>query len=439
MRDETMIHESRSWFAVVVLAAATICVGRVNVFAGPGQLPGSAHTALLPIVAASRCSTDTTLCLGGGRFLVEATWTKPDAASGQAHAVPVTAETGYFWFFDAGNVEVAVKALDGCAFNGHTWVLIAGMTNLAVTVTVTDTATNQSKTYSNPQGAVFQTITDTAAFADCPSGVESPAVGSPIVTRRAAIAPRDGTPSCVGSDTVLCLSDRFQVEATWQTLSGESGVGHAMNLTTESGYFWFFDPSNVEVLVKALDACAIGSGQWFFAVGLTNVGVQLTVTDTFTGEVKTYGNTAGGTVPGDNFVPIQDTTSFSSCRTGPPQTYNVNIASQSNPCHLPEGGTSDNTSWTLSPSEIHIQAGDTVTWTQSTGTHALTSGVPGAPDGRWYLGYFIGPAGYFFQFTQSGTFPYYCVPGSAVYVVEQDGTCGTASVDYPVGTIIVDP
>jgi plastocyanin len=244
---------------------------------------------------------------------------------------------------------------------------------------------------------------------------------------------------CVGSDTVLCFSGRFQVEMSWQTASGSSGVGYAANLTADSGYFWFFDPSNVEVVVKALDGCAIGSGEWFFAAGMTTVGVQLSITDTFTGDVKTYGNTPHGSTPGVAFVPILDTAAFSSCRPGPPQSYTVTIASQSNPCTFPEGGATANTSWAFVPPEIHIHVGDTITWTQYTGTHAVASGVPGSPDGMWYLGVFTGPSSTPLTFTQSGRFPYYCVPGYAVHTVGQDGTCGSASVDHEVGTVIVDP
>ena len=43
-------------------------------------------------------------------------------ASGQA---------GILWFFDRGNAEVPVKVLDGCADNGHRWVLVAPVTDLA--------------------------------------------------------------------------------------------------------------------------------------------------------------------------------------------------------------------------------------------------------------------------------------------------------------------
>ncbi len=57
---------------------------------------------------------------------------------GPAMAVPLTDESGYFWFFDATNIELTVKILDGRAVNGHYWVFIASMTDLPFTVSIED-------------------------------------------------------------------------------------------------------------------------------------------------------------------------------------------------------------------------------------------------------------------------------------------------------------
>lgn len=108
---------------------------------------------------------DFTLCLDGARYRVQAGWTKPDGASGQGHATGLTSDTGYFWFFDASNVEVVVKVLEGCTTNAHRWVFASGLTNVFVNLTVTDILTNSVKTYTNPQGTAFVPIQDTSAFA----------------------------------------------------------------------------------------------------------------------------------------------------------------------------------------------------------------------------------------------------------------------------------
>jgi hypothetical protein len=96
-------------------------------------------------------------------------WTAPaGGGSGAGHAVPLTGDTGYFWFFNAANVEMVVKVLDGCGLNGRYWVFAGGLTNVRVVTTVTDTRTGAVKTYTNPQGTPFQPLQDTAAFATCP-------------------------------------------------------------------------------------------------------------------------------------------------------------------------------------------------------------------------------------------------------------------------------
>ncbi|MEK6373264.1 MAG: trypsin-like peptidase domain-containing protein [Acidobacteriota bacterium] len=114
--------------------------------------------------------------------------------------------------------------------------------------------------------------------------------------------------ACTQNATTMCLVDnRFEVTAAWQT-SNNSGAGQAVRLTGDTGYFWFFGSSNVEAVIKVLNACPLNQRFWVFAGGLTNVRVVLTVRDTKTGTVKTYTN------PLDTaFVPIQDTSAFATC------------------------------------------------------------------------------------------------------------------------------
>jgi hypothetical protein len=109
-----------------------------------------------------------TLCLGGGRFQVTARWQAPTGAAGPGMAQRLTGDTGYFWFFDSSNLEIVIKVLDGCALNGHHWVFAGGLTNVKVTITVTDTANGMQKVYKNPLNTTFLPIQDTAAFTTCP-------------------------------------------------------------------------------------------------------------------------------------------------------------------------------------------------------------------------------------------------------------------------------
>ncbi len=110
----------------------------------------------------------TALCLGEGRFAVTASYAVASGGAGAAQAVPLTADTGYFWFFSAANVEAVVKVVDGCALNGSYWFFAGGLTDVAVSLTVTDTRTGFLRTYTNPQATAFQPIQDTGALPVCP-------------------------------------------------------------------------------------------------------------------------------------------------------------------------------------------------------------------------------------------------------------------------------
>jgi tripartite motif-containing protein 71 len=142
-----------------------------------------------------------------------------------------------------------------------------------------------------------------------PAELYARARGGAATADDAAAAARTMTlPACAASASALCLDSRFLVTAAWGTASG-SGSGQAVPLTADTGYFWFFDPNNVEVVVKVLDACALSPKRfWVFAGGLTNTKVTLTVKDTHTGTTKTYTNALG-----TNFQPIQDANAFATC------------------------------------------------------------------------------------------------------------------------------
>jgi subtilisin-like proprotein convertase family protein len=104
-----------------------------------------------------------------GRFRVTAAWKTPDGQTGVGQAVPLTSDTGYFWFFAATNVEAVVKVLNACVppYN-HFWVFAGGLTNVEVDLIVEDTKTGSRNVYHNAQGVSFKPIQDASAFATCP-------------------------------------------------------------------------------------------------------------------------------------------------------------------------------------------------------------------------------------------------------------------------------
>jgi concanavalin A-like lectin/glucanase superfamily protein/beta-propeller repeat-containing protein len=283
---------------------------------------GGTHDAFVAKVGAATSpgpcdATDTTLCLNGSRFRVTAHFDAGGGNAGTAHVVQLTPDTGYLWFFGSSNVEVVVKVLNGCGLGGHYWVFAGGLTDVNVVMTVTDTATGAVKTYTNPAHTKFQPIQDTSAFATCSAQASaSPAAIEDRVVKEAEAMHglvADKATTCTAGSTVLCLNEnRFKVTATFDAGGGNSGTAHTVQLTPDTGYLWFFGSSNVEVVVKVLNGCGLGGHYWVFAGGLTDVKVVMTVTDTATGAVKTYTNPAH-----TKFQPIQDTSAFATCSSGP--------------------------------------------------------------------------------------------------------------------------
>ncbi|MEM1206792.1 MAG: carboxypeptidase-like regulatory domain-containing protein [Acidobacteriota bacterium] len=118
-------------------------------------------------------------------------------------------------------------------------------------------------------------------------------------------------PGPCAEDTARCLvGDRFLVTASWRDGSGNAGEARAARITDDSAYFWFFDPDNVELVVKVLDACVEPFQRyWVFAAGLTDVEVEIEVVDLLSDTRKTYRNPQG-----TSFEPLLDTEGFDTCR-----------------------------------------------------------------------------------------------------------------------------
>ncbi|HYU30903.1 MAG TPA: hypothetical protein VEW48_01960 [Thermoanaerobaculia bacterium] len=103
--------------------------------------------------------------------------------------------------------------------------------------------------------------------------------------------PCGGSPDAPG----LCLNaDRFRATVVWRIPgSGAQGTGMPVPRTSDTGAFWFFQPPNVELVLKVLDGRGLNGHFWVFYGSLTNVEFDLTVTDTVTGKQRTYHNPAG--------------------------------------------------------------------------------------------------------------------------------------------------
>lgn len=233
------------------------------------------------------------LCLNGSRFKVAVSWRDFQGNTGVGHAAELTPDTGYFWFFSETNVELVIKVLDGRAVNGHFWVFYGALSTVEYTITVTDTATGAVKTYSNPSGHLASAA-DTRAFA-ASAAATAPETDVPLeLVTLPHEAPPGGTTSCTSAAGRLCLSGgRFGVEVVWKDARGGQGAGRAVPLSGDTGYFWFFEEDNIELVIKVLDGRALNGHWWVFYGALSDVEYTITVTDTVTGQSRTYVNPAG--------------------------------------------------------------------------------------------------------------------------------------------------
>jgi hypothetical protein len=226
------------------------------------------------------------LCLAEDRFYVEVTWRDPrSGAAGTGTAVPLTGDTGAFWFFSAGNAELLVKVLDGRQNNGHWWVFFGALTDVEFDLTVTDTLTNAQQVYHNPP-FTMASHADVDAFSDALPAAASPA----SFAARSAPAALPAAAPCSGG---ACLGD-FQVTVEWiDPATGQPRQATGVPLSGDSAYFWFFDANNIELIVKVLDGRSTNGHRWVFYGALSDLEYTITVTDGVSGQKKTYHNPHG--------------------------------------------------------------------------------------------------------------------------------------------------
>jgi hypothetical protein len=104
---------------------------------------------------------------------------------------------------------------------------------------------------------------------------------------------------------------RFQVRTHWRSATDSAdATAVPLDFAPDSGLFYFFSPTNIEMLVKVLNACvpALGNKYWVFFAATTNVELTVTVVDTQTGKTQVYFNPLGTAA-----LPVQDTAAFATC------------------------------------------------------------------------------------------------------------------------------
>lgn len=108
------------------------------------------------------------LCLEDGRFKVEVDFVGHDGTPGQARVTPYGDSSGIFWFFNEDTIEMHLKLIDGCDFNGYYWVYGAASTDVEYGIFVTDLEAMEINGYFNAAGNAAVAVTDSTAFMTCP-------------------------------------------------------------------------------------------------------------------------------------------------------------------------------------------------------------------------------------------------------------------------------
>jgi len=271
-------------------------------------------------VGADPCEpTPTTLCLNNDRFKVEVGWFAEAGnldtvqnfdGAGAARNTPVSEVWTGMWFFDPDNLDLLIHVFQGCNFNDRYWVFAAGLTNVEVTLTVTDTQNGEKKEFFSPLGTVFEPITDTAAFDTCP--FQSAQSMPPVVIQQAAPETKQTSGPCVADPTTACLHDgRFK--ATVKTLGTDSP---AQALADGTAGFPFSNPTFFDLFVSVIDGSSANDEYWVhYSMFPNTADFTLTVEDMVKGGSKTY--THGASDPlavldkaafgGDSITPIDGT------------------------------------------------------------------------------------------------------------------------------------
>ena len=279
------------------LAQGTAYAFRVRAAGGGGfsAYTGAANATTSTLAAPACATSGPAVCLADGRFQVEVDW-RTSTGSGRGTLVRRSDKSATVWFFEPSNVELIVKVLDGQALNNAYWVFSSALSDVEYWIKVTDRQTGQVKVWRNRQGQV-RGLAATDAFpatggaaASTVTGVQDlvPAPRKPEVTQTTA-----ATGACANTANALCLADRFRVEVRWKNGTGATGNAGALPDSASTGLLWFFDPTNVEMVVKVLDGRPINGKFWVFFGALSDVESWVKVTDTQTGQVREYHNLPG--------------------------------------------------------------------------------------------------------------------------------------------------
>ena len=268
-------------------------------------LPGPHPPPSLPGKVPACLPRPTGLEVGG--YHVFACFERPDGAAVRAWDYRLGSdESGLFYLFSRENVEVLVKVLDGCAYNGHRWVFVAPVTDLGFKLELRELSLVEAVWRydrdnpgrgagffaGNPKGRRARAVSDTEAIpcsaaeiaaaarasgAGGDSALLPPVAPAPPTSSRAFLNAGEGT-DCEPGGPALTVSGGYRVSLCYETANGLVGDALDWGLdSTHSGLLYFFNRDNVEILIKVLDGCGVNGHRWVFVAPVTDLAFNLQV------------------------------------------------------------------------------------------------------------------------------------------------------------------
>ena len=289
--------------------------------------PNPEQTASGEVTDCAEGSRPTGVDLDG--YQVYACLETPDGARRRAWNYGLEADqSALLYFFGRDNAEILVKVLDGCGVNGYRWVFIAPVTDLPFKLEIREVGPYledrrqhwqydsrrrpQTKfgdpSFGNPKGRTARTVSDTTAFpcttaeiaaakaaasgSAADSGFSGADLEEPPSTTRLSTGART---DCEPTGPALTLRGGYTVSMCYETGDGRVGNARDWGLdSSQSGLLYFFDPDNVEVLIKVLDGCGVNGHRWVFVAPVTDLAFNLQV-ESHNGRRWTHTNRLGQT------------------------------------------------------------------------------------------------------------------------------------------------
>lgn len=248
----------------------------------------------------TECSAGEALTLPSG-IRVSMCWESSEGAQDNALDYGLDAtESALLYFFERDNAEVLVKVLNGCEINGHHWVFVAPVTDLAFNLEIHDPETDLVWRHRNRHGMTARTRSDTMAFpcasGSSPAGVAASSFTAPLPNSgHASGIARGQTTDCVPAGAAVELTGGYRVSMCYEKPDG--AVGDALDFgldSRQSALLYFFERNNAEVLLKVLDGCELNGHRWVFVAPVTDLAFNLHI-DSPDGERWTHRNRGGFT------------------------------------------------------------------------------------------------------------------------------------------------